>query len=91
MGGAKLEAEQKSQKAATQHEAVMLRAQQVVLSPDHPLPRTRRELLSSGLIGGLSYVVMPSLFPLFSGTAFGAECMTSGPAAKQLVPGYLHF
>jgi hypothetical protein len=34
--------------------------------PDHPKPRTRRQLLAQGFIGGAGTVVAPSLFGLFS-------------------------
>ena len=34
--------------------------------PDHPLPRTRRDFLRSGLIAGAGYVTAPTFFSLFA-------------------------
>jgi len=87
---AEREEAKRREQATREHEHVMTMAKKVCLSPEHPLPTTRRELLGAGLISGLSYAVVPSIFTLASQAAYGVECSKAGPANGPAVPGYLH-
>lgn len=64
-------------------------SQKVMLHADHPLPTTRRQLLGAGLISGLSYAAVPSIFTLAAQAAYGVECAKGGAAGAHPA-GYLH-
>jgi len=88
---AEREEQKRREQAVNEHEHVMTMAKKVCLSPEHPIPTTRREPLGAGLISGLSYAVVPSIFTLASQSAFGVECSKGGTAgAGPGLPGYLH-
>jgi hypothetical protein len=62
-----------------------------VLHADHPVPTTRRELVGAGLLSGLAYAVVPSIFTLAAQNAYGVECPKGGSGGTAArVPGYLH-
>ncbi|MBC7660497.1 MAG: hypothetical protein H7249_12435 [Chitinophagaceae bacterium] len=79
-------------KAADDQVAINLAAAQPSLHADHPKPRTRRELLGAGLMSGLAYAMIPSIFTLTAQKAFAAPvCSKSGESTGAIkTPGYLH-
>ena len=63
------------------------------LHADHRMPSTRRELLSAGLIGGMSYVFAPTFLSMMQKKAYGLECkdVSGAGGGANAMPGFLTF
>lgn len=66
-----------------------------LLHPDHKLPSTRRELVSAGIMSGLTYAVVPGILTSITKKAYGVtseQCKGSGSDSGDdgLPAGYLH-
>jgi hypothetical protein len=87
------ESAEKAEKADKTQRAIEADASKPALHADHKLPTTRRELLSAGLVTGLSYAVVPGILSTFGQQALAApNCAKGGAAgaAGAKLPGYLH-
>jgi len=86
------ESAEKAEKADKTQRAIEADASKPALHADHKLPTTRRELLSAGLVSGLSFAVVPSILSTFGQQALAApNCAKGGAAgAGAKLPGYLH-
>lgn len=66
---------------------------EAILHRNHKKPQTRREFLSSGLIGASGYIVMPTLLSVLAKPmeAFAAQCAEMPvPAGTPVLPAYVN-
>ncbi len=87
------DAAEKAESADKAQRAIEADASKVALHADHKLPTTRRELLSAGLVTGLSYAVVPAILSSFGQKAMAAPVCAKGGAGGAAgavkMPGYL--